>query len=251
MSADEWLPVPQAVERLAKIRNGWDAAVAEMFNLFRDEELNLKATRIVRFERPEAAPAAPYHPPEGAGDDWIQPIGQPLMPHEVALQKVVVTDAVLTHADSRLFVETYAACHAAELWRQGAIRTGPVTQYGERVSLTGLQVDWLELCEAAGVAAEPVPTGALAPAPLPKRGPGRGESYDWQVATAALLAWDNEQDVIGRVIRGELLQSYIVDWWADWFSLRINDTPSPASLKKRVKALIDARREEDAAPDRK
>lgn len=103
----------------------------------------------------------------------------------------------------------------------------------------------------AAISAVPSPSATLANDPLPKKGPGRGESYDWQVATAALLAWDGEQDAIGRVIRNEVKQSYMVNYWADWFMRRFGVIPSDASLKKRVKALVDARREDCAEPARK
>lgn len=89
-----------------------------------------------------------------------------------------------------------------------------------------------------------------APPPLPKK-KGRPPSYDWPGAIAALTEVDGRDDLFARILANDgPTQADAERFVAEWFELR-EQSPGEASIRRHVGALLQSRRESNAAKAQK
>lgn len=93
---------------------------------------------------------------------------------------------------------------------------------------------------AAAITGEMVP-----PSPI-KAKRGRKSIYDWIAAQGAVMELDGREDTLALIIRGELPQAAAEKYMADWFCLR-DQEPSQSLIREHVSALVQHRRESNAA----
>jgi hypothetical protein len=88
--------------------------------------------------------------------------------------------------------------------------------------------------------------GDMAPPSPIKAKRGRRVVYDWVAAQGALMELDGREDTLALIVQGELPQAAAEKYMAEWFGLR-GQEPSQSLIREHVSALVQHRRESNAA----